>query len=204
MLNDMSMSAAGFDWTVHPMEPDSSGKIGSFEAKDLIGIQQPNSVFEWGDGKNNISKFNRIIDMTQLSNLVYNISGAGPNAPGAPTVNSEWGEGTEALRLAEIWGLRQALMPLNVLSTVLRQKYVDEAAKVRRLPRQTVSFTPIVDDGTGRVPVFGEDYNIGDFVRGRIIYEKETHWDVFARVWGVQFDIDSNEKETQTLTLSDT
>jgi exosome complex RNA-binding protein Csl4 len=99
------------------------------------------------------------------------------------------------------------MIAANVLNTAMRQTLVNEAVEVRKRPRQTVALVPVSDVTSGegkRVPVFGIDYNIGDSVRARIVYENSVHLDAMVRVWGVGFVLDKDGKETQTLTVSDT
>lgn len=203
ILTEMYNQAAGFDWLVYPQEPTGASpnvKIGKLVIKDTINTSQPNALFEWGTGRNNIASFSRTVDLSNLMNLGYNISSAGPEATGAPTVYQY------QVPAAETWNIREGMVPINVLNNAMRQQITSETVFVREKPRQTVVFQPVSDvtGGEGiRVPVFGVDYDIGDSVKARIVYEGRTHLEGYSRVWGVSFTNDANGKETQSLTLSD-
>lgn len=200
IINEMTNSTDGFDWTVWPTETLAiSGvpTIGRLEAKEVLGVVNHGTVFEWGGARNNLATFNRVVDVTNVANSIYSVSPAGPEAAGSPIQQAI--DSTKA----EEWGSRQALAPLSALSNVLRLKLAEEALSVRRLPRQTLSIQPIIDDGAGLVPVFGQDYTLGDTVRARILYDELVHLDAFVRVWGVEFAVDTNGKETQTLLVSE-
>lgn len=204
ILTEMYNQAAGFDWVVYPQETTEfgpKGKIGRLVIQNTIHTEKPNAAFEWGGGRNNIAGFSRTVDISSLLNLGWNISSAGPNATGAPTIYKY-----EETPYAETWNIREGMVSINAQNIDLRQQITTETTQVRRLPKQTVVFQPVADvtggEGT-RVPVFGSDYNIGDSVKAKIMYEGATHLTGLSRVWGVGFAVDENGKETQTLTLSD-
>lgn len=203
VLNDLSNTAEGFDWEVYPVDNYSAGevkgtKIGRLVIANAITTARPNAVFEWGIGRNNISSFTRNIDRSTLTNRAYNFTSGGPEAPGAPTVVAESAESIAK------WGLQEDLISAAIQSTELRQALVNENIEVRKEPRQTIVFQPVTDDGTGRVPTLTKDFNVGDSVRVRIVLNGSTHFDAMVRVWGAEYALDENLKETQTLTLSNT
>jgi hypothetical protein len=202
VFNDLGNTAEGFDWAVHPLENISgngvfSQKIGRLEIVDVIGTKQDNAVFEWGTGRNNISYFSRTLDRSTLLNRAYHIGPGGPDATGSPTETAQ-----DASSIAT-YGLQEGVISASILNNELREKLVKENVEVRKNPRQTIIFQPSLDDETGRVPVLGKDFNVGDIVRARIVLDKVEHLPISeVRVWGAEFTLDDNEKETQTLTLS--
>lgn len=196
ILTDMYNNAEGFDWTVYP-QTETAKKIGRLEIQDVIGSQRLNAEFHWGGGRSNVTTFNRIIDTTSLANLLWNVSSAGPEAAGAPTIKKE------SLESQQIWGLQEAMVPLSALNIGFREAITQEALNYRKTPKQTISFTPSTDDETGRVPVFGVDFNIGDFVPFAAIYEDVTRIKALMRCWGATFSKDVAGKETQTLLTSE-
>jgi hypothetical protein len=203
VLSAMSNTAEGFDWDVLPTENFINGvvvspKIGRLIIANEIMSEQPNAVFEWGVGRNNIASFTRNVDRTTLANRAYNFTAAGPEAAGAPTVTAEDGTSIAA------YGLQEALVSASILNTTLRQELVNLNVEVRKNPRQTIVFQPVTDDGTGRVPVLGRDFKVGDSVRVRLVQNTTSHFDAMVRVWGAEYAIDENLKETQTLILSNT
>lgn len=211
ILAEMYNQLAGFDWTVYPQEPDGEGNIGLLEIEDVIGTEQPNALFEWGAGRSNVATFTRTVDMSTMMNLGWNIAGSGPEATGAPTLsnaNFEAALKATAEGLQAVWGLREDMVSASILNETMRKVLLEESVNVRMRPRQTVVMQPIVqlegEEAATKVPVFGQDYNIGDFVPLRIAYEGSNHFNAMVRAWGVSFTNDENGKETQTLTLSDT
>lgn len=201
-LLDLAGTLDGFDWRVTPLEnyvnnAVISQKIGRFEAYPVMGIAQPEAVFEWGTGRNNVVSFKRTLSRDTQANKVYNYTSAGPDAPGAPTVVQ-----TDATSITT-WDLMEALAQADILDNTLRQRLVDEHVRVRKGPRQVVEFQPHLDDGRGRVPQYGTDFLVGDSLRGRICYNGSMILDAAVRCWGAQFDISSENQESITLTLSD-
>lgn len=200
ILSEMINSADGFDWTMVPTELTTIGgvaTIGRLTAKTVLGESKPGAIFEWGAGRTNTGTFNRTIDISQLADSIYSVSPAGGEGAGGGTISAF------DAAAAATWGFRQAQSPLSVLNTNYRTKFVEEMLAVRKKPRQTITFQPVIDDGTGHVPIYGTDYSVGDTVRARITYEDVPQWDVTSRVWGIEFAVDTNGFETQTLTLSE-
>jgi len=209
VLDDMSNTAEGFDWDIIPQENYINGlvvsqKIGRIIIANEINVEQANAVFEWGVGRNNIASFTRTVDRTTLANRAYNFTAAGPEAAGAPTVSAENASSIST------YGLQEALVTANILNTTLRQALVNENIEVRKNPRQTIVFQPSTNvapnalTGVSPVPSVGVDYKIGDSVRVRIVQKEVIHFDAMVRVWGAEYALDENFKETQTLTLSNT
>jgi hypothetical protein len=201
-ITDLSVGDTGFDWRVVPVENYVNGtvvgpKIGRFEAYPLIGTPQSNAVFEWGTGRRNIASYTRSVDRSTQADKVYHNASAGPDAPGFPTVSA-----IDADAITE-WGLLEDLAQADLLDPTLRQNIVNQHVRVRKNPRQLISFTPHIDPSdTGRLPQFGIEYDVGDTVRARAVYEGRLRFDVAARVWGVTFDINELGIEQQTLQLA--
>lgn len=197
ILNDMANTANGFDWYVYPKENFSGGallnqKIGRLALASAINAIQENAVFEWGTGRSNVAKFTRVVDRSTLANRVFHIGPGGPEATGSPTVSAE-----EPVSISQ-WGLQEALVSASILNNTLRQEFVNENIVVRKQPRQTIALDPAGDDGTGKIPQLGIDFNIGDSIH----FRTDRLGDNLVRVWGAEFTLDENNKEVQTLTLS--
>jgi hypothetical protein len=198
VLSDIAETFEGFDWIVNPTEYTASNKfLGYLETKDLIGSSKPNAVFEWGTGRCNVANYTRVIDRTEQINRGYHNTTAGPEAPGAPTVLKE--DTTSKVT----WGVQEALIQASILNTALRESLVQENIKVRKVPRQTIAFQPVPDDGTGRVPQVFTDFGIGDTIRARIALNNLVHFDALVRCYGCTFELDEALRETQVLTLSE-
>lgn len=201
VLDDMSNTAEGFDWDIIPQENVvnsvvTSQKIGRLVAANVLMAEQANAVFEWGVGRHNIASFTRTVDRSTLANRCYNITAAGPEAAGAPTVVAENAESIAT------YGVQEVLVNASILSTALRQALVNENVEVRKNPRQTIAFAPTT--GGVNVPILGVDFKVGDSVRVRLVQKEAIHFDAMVRVWGAEFSLDENLKEVQTLTVSNT
>lgn len=202
VLADLGNTFDGFDWRIVPVENYAAGavtsvKIGRFEAFPVLGATQQHAVFEWGAGRNNIVAYTRSVDRSTQANKVYHNAASGPDAPGFPTVSA-----IDAASISQ-WGLLEDLAAADLLDPTLRQRLVDEHVKVRKQPRQVISFTPHIDPtDSGRLPKFGYDYEVGDTVRARASYNQRTRFDVLTRVWGIAFEVNPEGVETQTLTLA--
>lgn len=201
-ISDLSVGDTGFDWRIVPLDNYVSGavsstKIGRFEAYPVLGSQQPNVMFEWGTNRSNIVAYTRQVDRSSQANKVYHNAAAGPDAPGFPTVSAIDGQSISD------YGLLEDLAQADLLDLTLRQNLVNEHVRVRRNPRQLISFTPHIDpNDAGRLPQFGIEYDVGDIVRARAVYRARTRFDVATRVWGITFDIGDLGVEQQTLQLA--
>jgi hypothetical protein len=204
IITELAASYDGFDWRILPHENWVNGAIsdsnfGQFYARPSIGIQQPDAVFEWGsNGRGNIASYTRMVSRDSQANKVYHFTTNGPDAPGFPTISA-----IDADSIRD-WRLLEDLAQADLIDTTLRQRLVDEHVKLRKYPRQIITFEPHIDPGnTGRLPNFGTDYDVGDRVRARAQYEKSVRFDGMFRVWGVTFDIDALGVERASLTLAD-
>lgn len=198
VLADISETFEGFDWIVNPEEFAATGKyIGALNCEDIIGTTKSNAVFEWGVGRANIANYTRVIDRTEQINRDYHITTAGPEAPGAPTVTKQ--DGTSQ----STWGLQEATIQASILNQTLRESLAEENINVRKVPRQTIAFQPVPDDGTGRVPQIFTDFGIGDKIRARIALKGTVHFDALVRCYGCTFELDEALRETQVLTLAE-
>ena len=196
---ELATSLDGYDWRILPLENYASGavtgsKIGGFSAAPVLGIDQTNAVFEWGAGRNNIVEYTRAVTRDTMANQVYHVIEASSNAV------------ISALDTTSIsnYKLLEDLAQADLTDSSMRQNLVNEHVRVRKVPRQVISFTPHVDpQRTGRVPYFGDDFDVADSVRARIVYNGVARVDAMLRVWGVTFDIDSLGTERMTLTLAE-
>jgi hypothetical protein len=201
-IAELSNSFDGFDWRIDPIDNFSGGvvtgsKIGALTTDDVIGIDQPDAVFEWGCGRYNMASYQRSVNRETQANSVFHNASAGPDAPGYPTINHK-----DLDSIAE-WGLMEDVAVGDLTLPDLRTGLAMEHVAIRRQPRKIINFVPHVDDGTGRVPSYGDDYVVGDRVRGRGEYNGVVRFDGVFRVYGVQFTIDKNGVERVSLTLED-
>lgn len=202
IITELATAYDGFDWRVLPVDNWSnnaitSNKIGLFFAAPFIGIQRPEAILEWGGGRYNMKSYTRTTSRDAQANKVFHIAGAGPDAPGYPVVSQ-----TDPASVATYSTLEElATADLSDLS--LRQQLVNEHIRVRAQPRQVISITPHINPtGSGRVPDIGTDYEVGDFIRARILYGATTRLDAMVRVWGATFEIDVNGVERVSTVLA--
>lgn len=198
-LSELAHGLDGFDWYLRPIT-ETSGKIAEFIAGPVIGGKQVDTVFEYGVGRHNIRSMTFIRDLSTMMNRAYHIPDEGADSPGATVVTKE------ELTSIGYRGLFEGIIdPLGLTDTTLREAWATANVEVRSNPRLVVTMTPdIFDPGQpGRVPIFGTDYNIGDFVRARAVMYGTQLFDGFVRVYNVQIDVDDNGRATTTPTLVD-
>jgi hypothetical protein len=196
VLRELSVGTEGFDWRVVPVDGEFFTKA-HFETRTVMGQQRPDSVFEFGVGRNNVQSYKRTVNREGQANTVYHNASAGPDAPGYPTV---FGSNFDA---SEVWGLLEDVAQGDLQNEAARQALVDAHAEMRGFPRQIIEFVPHLDDGTGRVPQYGTDFFLGDQIRGRFAYNGMVRMDAYLRLYGVSFEIDAEGTERVTFTLSD-
>lgn len=203
VVTELATTMDGFDWRILPLDNYSGGvvtspDIGRFLAQPLLGTDEPNAVFEWGTGLNNIVSYTRTVSRETQANRVFHFTSSGPDAFGFPTVSA-----IDYQAISD-WGLLEDLAQAELVDLDLRNALVQQHVSVRKYPRQVIQFVPHIDpDRGGRVPQFGVDYTVGDSVRARAVYARAVRFDALMRVWGVQFEIDNNGVEKTTLTLAD-
>lgn len=198
-MNDLSVAFDGFDWMLDPLENFANGavtspKIASFRAAPLIGTDaSASAIFEWGTGRNNIDSYTRAVTRDTQANLVYHIA---PSGPAYPVLSAIDAQSITDYRLLE------DLAAADLIDAGMRQNLVNEHVKVRRNPKQIISFTPHIDpNDAGRLPIFGSEFDVGDTVRARVAFNGVVRFDVLVRVYGISFEIDPSGVERQALTL---
>lgn len=200
IINELSASYDGFDWRVLPAENFANGALTNayfswFYAQPVIGSHKPEAVFEYGAGRNNVESYKRTVNRDTMANAVYHISPEAESGS-APVITA-----TDNASIAT-WRRLEDLVSADLTDASLRQQLCNEHIAVRKAPRQVIEFTPHIDpQRTGRLPEFGLDYDIGDWVRARAAYRGVVRFDGMFRVWGVNFSIDPNGLEKLTLVL---
>jgi hypothetical protein len=199
-LNEMASSVDGFEWRFMPVENFVSGAwnsdpgIAEIWVELVMGTTQPEAIFEFGDGKQNIKTYNRVRSRSTQANSVRHLV---PNNPEADPPYA-----FDAVSAAT-WGIIEDLAQADLTNVDYRQQLVDEHVAVRAQPRHTIVFEPTADYGNDRLPRFGVDYDVGDIVTGRAVSLGYERFNAQFRVWGVEFSIDDFGVETPKLTLSE-
>lgn len=200
IINELSASYDGFDWRIYPAENFANGVLTNsyfswFVAKPVLGAQKPDAIFEYGVGRHNVESYKRTVNRDTMANRVYSVS-QDAEAGTVPVVSA-----TDAGSITT-WRMVEDLVQSDLAESSLRQQLVNEHVLVRRAPRTVIEFTPHVDPyDSGRLPRFGTDFDVGDWVRARAVYHNAIRFDAMFRVWGVSFNIDANGLEKMTLVL---
>jgi hypothetical protein len=197
-LTTLATGVDSFDWRVRPLDNFSNGgvtgsKIGAFQAAPVIGSQMPNAIFEYGFGKNNMQGYSRQVTRDTAANKFYHMTSAGPSSV-MSAIDTD--------SISDL-GLLEALVQADLVDATMRTQLLNEHKRVRRQPRSVVTFTPHIDPRGVRVPQFGQDFDLGDQVRGRAVVAGRVRFDGWFRVWGVDFTIEDNGLERPNLILEE-
>lgn len=200
---ELANALGGPDWTIDPVEPTAVAggtRVGLLNVVPVLGSSRPASAFEYGVGRRNVASYRRTLNLDGLANVVY--APPGSTEPTAPVASSSDSPSIAA------YGRFEAVVSSD-LPQAFRQTLADEHARVRKAPRQIVTFTPTRDDPStpGRVPQYGADFVIGDVVPFRAVMRTATssrsvRVNASLRVYAVDFAIDDLGEELPTLTLT--
>lgn len=203
VIGELAPALDGFDWRVTPIDNFSGGavtgqKIGSFIAAPTLGTYRQEALFEYGGIRSNVVSYRRAVSRDTQANKVYHNAQAGPDAVGYPTMSA-----IDSTSITD-WKLLEDLAQADLLDSAMRQQLVDEHVRVRAQPRQVIEFVPHIDpQGSGRIPQFGVDFEVGDLLPARASYNKKVRVDGDFRVWGVEFETDDLGLEKMALTLAE-
>lgn len=186
-INELAHGLDGFDWYIEPLYGNAT-YIGVFRAAALVG-EEKNVYFEHGVGKRNMRGLGFLRDISTEVNAAYQISDSGlePSIENPTPVVSKVDTESIAAR-----GRFEEVVELSgVANVTLRQEWVEENVRVRKNPRRVLSMTSDIDDGSGRVPQFGDDYWLGDRVHCRAVAEGVAMFDGVARIYAVEVAINN-------------
>lgn len=189
----------GFDWWEQPIT-GTPGKLVRFNAQAVLGSIRNDAGFEYGGGRRNVASLKMTEDWQFLANRAFHILDEGPAAQTNAVISAEDATSRNTHGLYETIAETQGLTIL-----ALRQSLVAEHVRVRKNPRRVIEFTPVSSDAQHptRVPRFGTDYFLGDFVPARVLYGNVLQFEGLARVYGVTVTIDNEGKELVAPTLVD-
>lgn len=190
-VNDLAHGFDGFDWRMEPYIAEES-KAGIFVAKTVIGSAS-NAVFERGYGQKNVRSISYVRDVNTMVNRAFHLPDQGLEAEGSE-VKMKNDAASEAFH-----GRFESIAEANGLSdSTLRERWLEEVIRVRKNPRYVVGMTLDYNDGTGRVPQYATDFNLGDTATARAVFNGETLFNGLVRIYQVRFEI--NEAGTATVT----
>lgn len=192
-ITELSATSAGYDFEVAPVEPtsDASGvQIGTFNAAPIVGADRTQSAFfEYGGGKRNVKGYSRQVSLDGLMNAGYNLPSGFPAAGGAVV------SATDPTSIGN-FGLFEDVVPGDLTVDFMRQLLVNEHLRIRKNPRQQITFEPSLNG-----PEYGIDYAVGDLVQARAWAASSFRFDVACRVYGASFSIDDEGLSVPSLTL---
>lgn len=197
-ISELANAFDGFDWYLTPLS-DTAGKIARFDAAANIGVQQDDTVFEYGVGRHNVRQITYLRDLGGIMNQAYHIPDAGAADPSGVKV------ATDATSITYRGLYESVVDSFGLVDATIRQNWVDENVAVRRDPRRVISMTPDFEDAgrPGRIPELGNDYFLGDFVHARGQIFDTQLFDGFVRVYAVSVSVDNNGTATVVPTLVD-
>jgi hypothetical protein len=201
-IQSFAFRASGFDfWAVYN-EPNPAFSYGSggniiatINTANIRGTTKPNAVFEYGaNTRANLDKFT--MTSTAGDNLVNVVYTNGPN--------TSMGNGGFAADNPSslLFGTKKAIISTEFDNIALNEAYADLQIAKRAYPRLVFGFTPSPSDGTGRIPQFITDYDIGDIIPGKIVHEGVTLLNASVRIYGVTVTLDTSGMERIELTTT--
>jgi hypothetical protein len=201
-VTELANAIDGFDWRFLPVEPQAGSVANAavFAASPLLGGFQHEAIFEYGAGLHNLKSYRRMITRDQMANEMHNHSPAGPTDPAHLPIARR-----DQASVDEWQEIFQDLAQADLTDDALRLQLVLAHLQLRSQPREVISFEPHIDpDRIGRLPNYGVDYEVGDFVQARAVAEGRVRFNGWFRVWGATFNLDSNNVERVTLTTEPT
>jgi hypothetical protein len=199
-ISELAATLDGFDWSLDAQEPviDGSGVAWCrFNCALAYGALKPDAVWEYGDGKLNVSQFTESTDYTGALIRAYSLPPAFPN-DAAQSVLSY----TDPAAATNVGSLYEDVVPSDFTVDDMRMRLLQESVRVRKTPKLVVEFTPTVDPNVpGYIPQYGADFVEGDIMQFRAVeYDQETINALF-RCYGVTFSVDQEGNETMVPTL---
>lgn len=203
-INDLANGVDGFDWIIKPIETTISGEdyqIGEYYAVPVLGEKRANTIFEYGPGSvGNVRTISYVRDKSTVVNRAYHIpeelTTEAEEPPVAPLIIQTFGQGNTSA--GQRYYLEEVSDATGLLDEGLRKKWVEAVVNVREFPRRVLAMTCDFDDGTGRVPVYGTDFTLGDIVTARGKVGELTLFNGEVRIFQVNVAI--NEAGTATVT----
>jgi len=198
LIQYLSSTINGFDFWQTALQPEAFGQTGLFNIAPLRGTDKSETVvLEYGVNSNNARDYRYIIDSSRIINRGIVLPPSYPDSTGLEVVTED--DATSQTTR----GLREEVLQVDLTNTALRTDYAEEAVFLRKQPRELFILNPSTDDGTGRVPNFKTDYDLGDIIRGRVVDTGVILLDALVRVYGVKVSLDDEGQETIDLMLVD-
>jgi hypothetical protein len=179
--------------TQEPQAVAGGVRLARLDIVAALGHARPEVVFEYGTGKRNVAAYQRAVT-GRVTNRIYGLP-----QDGAAAVFASDGPSIAT------YGVREQAISAD-LPTALLQRLADEHVRVRKAPRQIITFQPTRQDPSapGRVPQFDRDFSLGDAVTFRAVNPTTGSVRVNAslRVYAVEWAIDEQGAAVPSFTLT--
>lgn len=180
--------------TVVAIGSGTATQLSVLDVVPVVGAARNSVIFEFNTGRRNVASWREVWDFQPLLNRAY-----GP--PGSSAADGEFVVAEDATSQTTL-GLAEGVVSSD-LPRELRQRLVDEHVRVRKAPRQVLSFVPATyEEARPRaVPRFGLDYDLGDVITFRAAasdgtVEVNANMRVYAADWSI------NDEGTASLSLT--
>lgn len=204
-IAELSAGVNSFEFVVDPIEPqvEPGGvggwpRIGNLRIAPLIGSTKPDAIFEYGTTKANVSTYSRAITREgMITRAIISVSGWPETPAVAGGVSQDLIVRTDSPAMAARGLFEDVVNDAGVIDPTLRQSIADFHLLYRKLPREVVTFNPVIN--AKPTPLI--DYMPGDTVRGLANVAGSIRFNALFRIWGVIFTVDQNGNETIELEL---
>jgi hypothetical protein len=192
LIQELGLTYNGFDFWQSPLDPvTNAGLSGALEIEDVRGTTKEDAIFEFGVGKANVVEYGFLMTNEERITQAHCLP---PGFPSGQVASASSTLGASRVRL------REAVVANDLTDYTFRQQLAENHVFVREVPRRIFTFVPNVEDGD-RTPRFGIDFNIGDFVTGRVMDQGTLTLAALVRVYGAEVQVDVNGQIKTTLTL---
>lgn len=188
----LSAALAGFDFDLTPKANGSAANgFWTFNTYAVKGTRREDVIFEFGTGKRNVKGYKRAMLRDNLMNDGYILPPSFPDTTEA--VGRELDQPSIDAR-----GRYEDAIASDIVASNLRQSLLQTHLRVRRYPRQTITFEP----HRNNAPQFGTAFDVGDVVRFRARRGSKVRIDAMFRVYGVTFNISPTGDATPAITVT--
>lgn len=219
VITELCATAGGPDWRIRPVEPVTTTNeyhsayasktytqtvIGKLDVLAAIGSLKADHAFEYGDGRLNVTGYQRVVSNEGRANRLWHLPQGFPDSPTQAPISAE-----DTDLIASSVGLLEEVVNADIVPDVLRTQLVQYHLAVRKLARQTITFDVAKDvagDGL-RVPRVGIDVVAGDVVPFRASVQTrsrglEKRVDALFRVYQYEVNVDDHGADAVTLTVA--
>lgn len=189
-LTELAQGVSAPDFRVRASEPAAVAggvRMGYFDVAPAFGAAKNDAVFEYGIGRHNVADYKRQVSLDGMANAIY-LPVTDVNEPTQTEIVV-----TDATSIAK-WGRVNDVLQSDLRTQALRQQFADEHLRVRKNPRQIITFQPTRDDPVrpGRVPQYGTDFTIGDTLPFRAVQNGVVRVNAQFRLYNI--DLSANDQ----------